>query len=100
MFTFYDIEVFKHDWLAVFVGEDGRAVKIHNDRGALKRHLSSINYLIGYNNYNYDDKIIAGILKDINIYDLSQKIMTRKNVKLYLNKPITLDVMQEIRLGL
>ncbi|MGM8215156.1 DNA polymerase domain-containing protein [Bacillaceae bacterium W0354] len=100
MFTFFDVEVFKFDWLAVFVGEDGQTTKIHNDRGSLERHLSSLQYLVGYNNYNYDDKIIAGILKDTNIYDLSQKIMTGKNVKLFLNRPITLDVMQEIRLGL
>lgn len=95
MFTFYDVEVFKHDWFAVFE-RDGKVTEIHNDRGALRRFLSSVHYLIGYNNFFYDDKIIASILKDIDPYDTSQKIISGKRFNLKLNNPITLDVMQEI----
>lgn len=97
MFSYYDIEVFKHDWLVVFIDDDDNITKIHNDRGALQRHLSTINYLVGYNNYAYDDKIAASILKEINPYETSQKIITNKKFNLSLQNPITLDVMQELK---
>src|SRR5690606_20577610 len=56
--------------------------------------------LVGYNNYSYDDRIIASILKNFNPYETSQKIINNKRFNLRLNNPLTLDVMQEIRQGL
>jgi len=96
MFTFYDVEVFRHDWIMVFE-QDGKITKIHNDKSALERFLSSVNFLVGYNNYNYDDKIIASVLKNVDPYHASQKIINGKRFGLRLNKPLTLDVMQELR---
>src|SRR5690606_272260 len=71
-----------------------------NDRGALERLLSQTQILIGYNNYGYDDKVLASILRKLNPYDVSQKIISGKRFSLRLQNPITLDVMQEIRQGL
>ncbi|MCG1029290.1 DNA polymerase B [Virgibacillus halodenitrificans] len=96
MFTVYDLEVYKHDWLAVF-NTDGKITKLHNDRDGLKAFLSSVNYLVGYNNYNYDDRIIAAILKDMDPFQVSQKIINNKPFKLRLQNPLTLDVMQELK---
>ncbi|WP_232231258.1 DNA polymerase B [Virgibacillus sp. 6R] len=97
LFTYYDLEVFKHDWLAVFIDDEGTITKMHNDRSALERFLSSVNYLVGYNNYNYDDKIIASILKGVDPYETSKKIISGKRFNLKLQKPLSLDVMQELK---
>lgn len=96
MFTFYDLEVYKFDWLVVFE-TDRKITKIHNDKDALRSFLSSVNILIGYNNYSYDDKIMASILRDINPYETSQKIISGKRFNLRLQNPLTLDVMQELK---
>jgi len=96
MFTFYDMEVFCHEWLAVFE-TDGKLTKIHNDSEALRSFLSTINILVGFNNYSYDDKIIASILKGVDPYETSKKIINGKRFNLRLQNPITLDVMQELR---
>ncbi len=97
MFTFYDCEIYKHDFLFVFISDEGEVTEIHNDRDALERHLSTLQYLVGYNNYAYDDKITASILKDIDPYETSQKIINGKKFNLRLQNPITLDVMQELK---
>jgi len=99
MFTFFDCEVFPRDWMVVFE-QDGQITKVHNDRNALERFLSGVQILVGYNNYSYDDRIIASILKNFNPYETSQKIINNKRFNLRLNNPLTLDVMQEIRQGL
>ncbi len=96
MFTFYDLEVFKYDWFAVFES-DGELTEIHNDMEALRRFLSNTQILIGYNNYNYDDRVAASILKNINPYETSQKIISGKRFNLKLQNPLTLDVMQELK---
>lgn len=97
MFTFYDMEVFKQDWLAVFISDDGEIIRLHNDRDGLEAALSNIKFLVGFNNHAYDDKIIASILRDIDPYQTSRKIIEGKRFNLRLQKPITLDVMQELR---
>lgn len=98
MFTFFDCEVFKEDWMVVFK-QDGQVTRIHNDREALRSFLDTVRFLIGFNNYNYDDKIMAALLKDMDPYLVSQKIITNKPFKLRLQNPITLDVMQEMKAG-
>lgn len=97
MFTFYDLEVYKKDWLVVFIDDENNITKIHNDSGALKSFLSRVSILVGYNNYSYDDKVTASILKGINPYETSQKILSGKRFNLRLQNPMTLDVMQELR---
>ncbi|MDC3412552.1 DNA polymerase [Terrihalobacillus insolitus] len=98
MFTFYDFEVFKHDWLVVFE-QEGQITRIHNDREALKSFLESVQFLVGFNNYYYDDIILCALLRNKNPYEISSQIISGKRPKLYLNKPITLDVMQEMKPG-
>lgn len=97
MFTYFDLEVFKHDWLGVFITDDGEITKLHNDREGLAALLDRVNYLVGYNNYHYDDKVVASILKNINPYETSQKIISGKRFNLRLKNPLTIDVMQELK---
>src|SRR5690606_28216136 len=99
LFTFYDFEVFKHDWLVVFE-RNGQITRIHHDRDALMRFLSNINFLVGFNNYNYDDYILAALIKNIDPYEVSKKLIHNKKPNFTLNKPITLDVMQELKMGI
>ena len=101
MIAFYDFEVFKHDWLVVFKTAS-RVYKIHNDRDKLKKILKNFSLLIGFNNHNYDDYILAELLRDkvvTEVYDLSQSIVIDKiKPKIRLNFP-TIDVMQEMKQG-
>ena len=96
---FYDFEVFRYDWLVVFKENDNFIV-IKNDIKELKDFIKKKekSILIGFNNYHYDDIILAGLLVDRNPYELSKEIMKNNNPKLRLNM-ITLDVMQELPLG-
>lgn len=62
---FYDFEVFKHDWLVVFIDPSQRKTEtIINDRQALEgfydAHKGEIH--VGYNSRNYDQWIYKGIL--------------------------------------
>jgi hypothetical protein len=98
MFTIYDLEVFKHDWLIVLKEED-EITRIHNDVEALKKRLASVKFLVGYNNYNYDDIVLAGLLKGMDPYKLSSNIMTGKKPRLQLPY-LSLDVMQEVKLSI
>lgn len=96
---FYDFEVFKNDWLVVFK-ENNNFVVIVNDKTLLKNYIKNNekSILIGFNNYNYDDLILAGLLIDKDPYELSKKIIGGGRPRLKLNL-ITLDVMQELPLG-
>lgn len=101
MIITYDIEVLKYDWIMVFKeGEDYRV--IHNDRDELKSYVDRLSksksILVGFNNYYYDDVVLAGVLLGKDPYEISKKLIngTRVNYKLNL---ITLDVMQELPLG-
>jgi hypothetical protein len=94
MFVFYDIEVFRHDWMVVLMTED-QVIKIHNDVDKLKKCLSTNNILVGYNNYSYDDIVLAGLLTGKDPYELSQKIIRGEKVHATLEF-LTLDAMQEI----
>jgi hypothetical protein len=98
MFTIFDIEVFQFDWLIVYKEAD-TITRIHNDVEALKQRLSSIQILVGYNNNSYDDVVLAGILKGMDPYKLSKEIISGKKPRLSLPY-LTLDVMQEAKLGL
>lgn len=95
MFIFYDLEIFRHDWLAVLMDENGSVIRIHNDVDKLKNSLSTQQILVGYNNYNYDDIILAGLLAGKDVYELSQKIMNGDRINATLEY-LTLDTMQEL----
>ncbi len=100
MIAFYDFEVFKHEWLVVFKTAN-QVYKIHNDIKKLKEVLKNFTLLIGFNNHNYDDLILAELLSNKivpDVYGLSQKIIDREKPKIYLNFP-TIDVMQEMKMG-
>lgn len=94
MFTFYDIEVFRHDWMVVLLTEN-HTIRIHNDTDKLRNSLSTSNILVGYNNYAYDDIILAGLLTGKDPYELSQKLIRGEKVNATLGY-LTLDAMQEI----
>lgn len=74
--VFYDFEVFKHDWLVVFIDMNAQAeTVIHNDIEALRQYYNDRDGTIwvGFNNKHYDQYIFKGIMlgmdpKDINDY--------------------------------
>lgn len=102
MIITYDIEVLKYDWVMVFkIGEEYRV--IHNNPKELEEFIDVLNksktILAGFNNYGYDDIVLAGTLLNKEPYEISKKIiLTGERVKYKLNL-ITLDVMQELPLG-
>ena len=62
MTGFFDFEVFKHDWLVVFIGQDDSEIVVWNDPAILKKTLEKFDCLVGFNNYSYDDLILSGIM--------------------------------------
>ena len=96
---FFDFEVFKHDWLVVFKENDNFIV-IKNDIEQLKNYIkeNEKSIFIGFNNYHYDNIILAGLLTGKDPYELSKQIIEGNKPKLKLNL-ISLDVIQELPLG-
>src|SRR5690625_8038385 len=82
MFTFYKVEVIENNWYALFIDQDNKEALIKNDKGALERLLSKINYLVGFDNYQFDDKILASILRDLDIKDSYKKIKSNERFRL------------------
>ena len=81
MLLFYDFEVFKYDWLVVFIDPYAEEyTEIVNDRELLenfyKQHKNNI--FVGYNTKNYDQYILKGILCDFDPYQISNYIITKK----------------------
>lgn len=81
MLLFYDFEVFKYDWLVVFIDPYAEEyTEIVNDRELLenfyKKHKNNI--FVGYNSKNYDQYILKGILCDFDPYEISNYIITKK----------------------
>lgn len=102
MIITYDIEVLKKDWIMVFKEGDDYIV-IHNNRKELQAYVDKLvktkSILVGFNNYHYDDIVLAGVLLGKDPYEISKKIVfDRQRVNYRLNL-ITLDVMQELPLG-
>lgn len=102
MIITYDCEILKKDWIMVFKEGDNYIV-IHNNREELQAYVDKLvktkSILVGFNNYHYDDIVLAGVLLGKDPYEISKKIVVegqRVNYKLNL---ITLDVMQELPLG-
>ena len=103
MTGFYDFEVFKHDWLAVFINEKDERLIVWNDPAILKQILEKFDCLVGFNNHNYDDLILTGIMSGYNNYEvwkLSNAIINGGNIenkiKMMATKLPTLDTKQEL----
>lgn len=102
MIITYDIEVLKFDWIMVFKEGDNDYRVIHNNRKELEAYIDKLNeskaILVGFNNYHYDDVVLAGVLLGKDPYEISKKLIAGERVNYKLNM-ITLDVMQELPLG-
>lgn len=99
MFIFYDFEVFKHDWLVVFKLSNQYVTIVNNIeelKAFINDHKKSI--FVGFNNYRYDDIILAGLLCDKDPYELTQAIFNNVFTRLKFNL-LSLDVMQELPQG-
>ncbi len=106
---FYDFEVFKHDWLAVFI--DRKTTKetvIVNDKEKLEAfyEANKKDIWVGFNNARYDQWILKGILagfnpKEINDWIIVQGKQPWKFSRL-LNRFYTVqyDVMTSLNRGL
>ena len=81
-------------------GEDYRV--IHNNSEELKAYVDKLindrSILVGFNNYYYDDVVLGGVLLGKDPYEISKKLIAGERVNHKLNL-ITLDVMQELPLG-
>lgn len=101
MIITYDMEVLKKDWIIVFKEADDYQV-IHNNKEQLKAYVNKLiedkSILVGFNNYYYDDIVLAGLLLNQDPYEISKKLISGKRVNYRLNL-ITLDVMQELPPG-
>lgn len=100
MIITYDIECLKHNWVIVFKMGDSYKV-IHNNNEELKAYIEDHkkDILVGFNNYHYDDIVLAGMLMDKDPYVITQEIIVNKNRVKYKLNLITLDVIQELPLG-
>lgn len=103
MTGFYDFEVFKKDWLVVFISENNEEIVVWNDPAILKKALEKFDCLVGFNNYSYDDLILTGIMSGYNNYEvwkLSNAIVNGGNIenkiKVMATKLPTLDTKQEL----
>lgn len=95
MFTFYNMLASPSGWQATFL-KNGGVTKIKNDKQSLKDYLSKTKFLVGYDNYNIDDRLLASVLRDVDPYDTLTKITSGKRVGYRMNNPITIDLKQEL----
>lgn len=75
---FYDFEVFKYDWLVVFIDTDTRnTFHIINDPEALRKLYDANvkNIWVGFNNEHYDKYIFKAILLGMNPKEINDKII-------------------------
>lgn len=77
MLIFYDFEVFKYDWLVVFIFQNGEKLVIKNDPKRLlefyEEHKKCV--FVGYNSRFYDQYIFKGIIMNFDPYAISQYII-------------------------
>ena len=75
---FYDFEVFKYDWLVVFLDTDERlSFPIVNDPEALRKfyEANTKNIWVGFNNQHYDQYIFKGILLGMDPKTINDRII-------------------------
>jgi DNA polymerase len=97
----FDFEVFSNDWLVVFKNDQSMVV-FHNDQYGLKKGSKENRpILVGFNNHNYDDKILHKLLCSYyslppDIYKVSNSIIKNQE-RIWAKLPIlTLDTRQEL----
>ena len=95
MFTFYKMLADPSGWQATFLKND-EVTNIKNDKQSLKDYLSKTKFLVGYDNYNIDDRLLASVLRDVDPYDTLTKITSGKRVGYRMHNPITIDLKQEL----
>lgn len=103
MTGFYDFEVFKRDWLVVFINENDEEIVVHNNPAILRKVLEKFECIVGFNNYSYDDLVLTAIMQGYNNYEvwkLSNAIVSGGNIpqeiKNTARKLTTLDAKQEL----
>ena len=77
---FYDFEVFKYDWLAVFIDTDTekKHVIINNPEGLKTLYEAhSKDIWVGFNNKHYDQYILKSILLGMNPKEISDFIIVK-----------------------
>lgn len=78
---FYDFEVFKHDWIAVFVDVTRKTEQvIVNNPDELKAlyEANTSNIWVGFNNRHYDQYIMKGILLGLDPKRINDWIIVQK----------------------
>ena len=69
----YDVEVFAHDWIAVFKDkETGVHIAFHNDNLAVKGFISDEAIYCGFNTKHYDSYIIKAICAGLTPEEIKQ----------------------------
>lgn len=106
---FYDFEVFEYDWLVVLFDSKNKCEKvIINDKEKLEDFYqeNKFDIWVGFNNKNYDQHILKGILCGFNPKKISDYIITDHNngwgYSNIMNKIYTIqyDVMNSLNKGL
>lgn len=106
---FYDFEVFEYDWLVVLFDSKIKSEKIIiNDKEKLEDFYqeNKFDIWVGFNNKNYDQHILKGILCGFNPKKISDYIITDHNngwrYSNVMNKIYTIqyDVMNSLNKGL
>jgi hypothetical protein len=79
--NFYDFEVFKYDWLVVFINPYSEKIKIIvNDPDELTEYYNYCNdeIFVGYNSRHYDQYIFKGILSGYDPKEVNDWIIKHK----------------------
>lgn len=77
---FYDFEVFRENWLVVFIDYDTKKeCVIVDDRDRLIKFYNTFKdcVFVGYNNRSYDDTIFKGILMGKNPFKLTDELINQ-----------------------
>lgn len=77
----YDFEVFKYDWLVVFIDKETKErTVIINDKALLKEFYNSHQYdiFVGYNSRNYDQFIFKGIILGMNPSMINEELIVKR----------------------
>ncbi len=93
---FYDFEVFRYNWLVVFIDpyKEETTIIIDDPECLEKYYKEHKHYIfIGYNSRHYDQYIFKGILADFNAWYINDFIINKKMPGWRLS-----DIIQQIRL--
>lgn len=102
---FYDLEVFSHDYFAIFMNRNKEVVaKFHNTCDGMYELVKN-NRLVAYNNHHYDDPVLSKMMNGWTPYqlkDLNDRIIKygeehKRNISPLLTD--SLDTMQQITVG-